>query len=174
MSVSRAAALQAFRYYHSHSDHWLVAFCVTATMHWDSANRHFYQSVFQLRYIHSLFRHNAIAHPTDCMYVNITLKHTGKPESSWDLLYRDGLEANPLHLRPVCATFIKLQNCVAIIINGCHHRRKPPDWPADGLATTTDEMLPPHKTGQQTTMADSDPGWKQGRKGNSIQDTMWT
>ena len=99
------------------------------------------------------------------MYVNITLTCIGKPESSCDLLYRDGLEANPLPLRSVCATFIKLQNWVVIIINGCHHRRKPPDWPADGLATTTDEMLPPNKTGQQTTAADSDPRLETGEKG---------
>lgn len=100
------------------------------------------------------------------MYVNITLTCTGKPESSCDLLYRDGLETNPLHLRSACATFIKSQSRVVIIINGHHHRRKPPDWTTGGLATTTDEMLPPHKTSQQTTMAaDSDPRLETREKG---------
>lgn len=66
------------------------------------------------------------------------------------------MEANPFHLRSVCATVIKSQSWVVIIVNGCHHGRKPPDWPAGGLATTTHEMLPPHKTSQQTTV-DSDP-----------------
>ena len=100
------------------------------------------------------------------MYVNITLTCIGKPESSCDLLYRDGLEANLLYLRSACATFIKSWGQMVIIIDGHCHRRKQPDlWPAGGLATTTDEMLPPNKTGQQTTAADSDPRLETGEKG---------
>ena len=56
---------------------------------------------------------------------------------------------------------------MVIMINGHCHRRKQPDLsPAGGLATTTDEMLPPNQTGQQTAAAaDSDPRLETREKG---------
>lgn len=88
--------------------------------------------------------------------VNITLICSGKPESSCDLLYQDGLEANLLHLRSACATFIKswsrwLLSMVIITEGNNQTCGLQVDWPP------TDERLPPNKTGRQTTAADSDP-----------------